>query len=78
MDLRAIFATNLRRIRAEKGISQEELAHTADVDRAHVSKIEREVTFVGLEIIGKFAEILDVDPSEFFKRPVRRSKRPNG
>ena len=58
MDLRHRFATNLRRIRHERSVSQEQLAHDAGVDRAHVSKIERGITFVGLEIIGKFAEVL--------------------
>ena len=62
MDLRQRFATNLRRIRNEKGISQEGLAFEAGVDRAYVSRIERAVTYVGLEIIGKFAGALEVDP----------------
>lgn len=74
MDLRHRFATNLRRVRHEKGISQEDLAHEAGVDRAHVSKIERAVTYVGLEIIGKFAEVLDVDPVEFLKGPLRNRR----
>ena len=43
MDLRQLFATNLRRIRHHRGISQEELAHLAAIDRAHVSKVERGV-----------------------------------
>ena len=55
MDLRHRFATNLRRIRHNRGISQEDLAYEAGVDRAYVSRIERAVTYVGLEIIGKFA-----------------------
>ena len=60
MDLRHRFATNLRRIRHDRGISQEDLAYEAGVDRAYVSRIERAVTYVGLEIIGKFAEVLGV------------------
>jgi transcriptional regulator with XRE-family HTH domain len=75
MDLRQRFATNLRRVRHEKGISQEALAYEAGVDRAHVSKIERAVTYVGLEIMGKFAEVLKVDASEFLKPPARRARK---
>ena len=75
MDLRHRFATNLRRVRHEKGISQEALAYEAGVDRAHVSKIERAVTYVGLEIMGKFAEVLEVDASEFLKPPARRVRK---
>lgn len=37
----------------EQDLSQEDLAHEALVDRAHVSKIERGVIYVGLEIIEK-------------------------
>ena len=75
MDLRKILAVNLRRIRREKGLSQEQLAHDAGVDRAHVSKIERAVTFVGIEIIGKFVDVLGVEPAEFFRSIKSRSKK---
>jgi transcriptional regulator with XRE-family HTH domain len=74
MDLRQLFATNLRRIRHQRGISQEELAYEAGVDRAHVSKVERGITYVGLEIIGKFSVVLDVEPAEFFKIAGKRAK----
>jgi transcriptional regulator with XRE-family HTH domain len=75
MDLRHRFATNLRRIRHDRGISQEDLAYEAGVDRAYVSRIERAITYVGLEIIGKFAEVLRVDPAEFFEIPARTSRK---
>jgi Helix-turn-helix len=50
MDLRQLFATNLRRIRHDRKISQEQLAHDAGVDRAYLSRVERAVTYVGLEL----------------------------
>jgi transcriptional regulator with XRE-family HTH domain len=75
MDLRDRFATNLRRIRHARGISQEDLAYEAGVDRAYVSRIERAITYVGLEIIGKFAEVLKVDPAELFKIPTRTPRK---
>ena len=71
MDLRQLFATNLRRIRHERKISQEGLANDAGVDRAYLSRVERGVTHVGLEIIGRLAEVLEVDPAEFFRKPTR-------
>jgi hypothetical protein len=37
--------------------------------------VERAVTHVGLEIIGKLADVLKVDPIEFFRRPVRGSRK---
>ncbi len=75
MDLRKVFATNLRRLRHERKVSQEQLAHDAEVDRAYLSRVERAVTYVGLEIIEKLATILEVDPAEFFRRPGRSGSR---
>jgi transcriptional regulator with XRE-family HTH domain len=75
MDLRQLFATNLRRLRHERKVSQEQLANDAGVDRAYLSRVERAVTYVGLEIIGKLAAILEVDPAEFFRRPTRSGAR---
>jgi hypothetical protein len=40
-----------------------------------MSRVERAVTYVGLEIIGKLADVLEVDPVEFFRRPVRSGSR---
>ena len=74
MDIRQLFAANLRRIRHEKGLSQEGLAHDAKVDRAYVSRIERGVTYVGLEIIEKFSKRLGVPPEAFFQ-PIRRKRK---
>ena len=75
MDLRQLFAMNLRRLRHERKVSQEQLAHDAEVDRAYLSRVERAVTYVGLEIIEKLAAILEVDPAEFFRRPNRPGSR---
>jgi transcriptional regulator with XRE-family HTH domain len=75
MDLRQVFATNLRRIRHQRKLSQEGLAHDAEVDRAYLSRVERGVTHVGLEIIGRLAAVLEVDPAEFFRKPTRSGAR---
>ncbi|TAK48714.1 MAG: XRE family transcriptional regulator [Xanthobacteraceae bacterium] len=74
MDIRQLFAANLRRIRHEKGLSQEDLAYESDVDRAHVSKIERGMTYVGLEIIGKFANVLGIPPDELLQ-PISKKRK---
>ena len=75
MDLREIFAINLRRIRHEKGLSQEELADLAGVNRTYISKIETAVTFVGLEIVGKLADVLEEEPAELLRPLPKRGKR---
>ena len=73
MDLREAFANNLRRLRHAKGISQEDLAYEAGVNRTYLSKLERAATYPGLEIIVKLATVLEVEPAEL----LRVSGRPN-
>ena len=74
MDLRDVFAANLRRLRNEKGLSQEELADVASINRTYVSKLETGATWAGLEIIAKLAKALAVEPAELFRRPTRRAR----
>jgi transcriptional regulator with XRE-family HTH domain len=75
MDLRGVFATNLRRFRHAKGLSQEALADAAAINRTYVSKLETGATFAGLEIIGKLADVLEIDAAELLKRPSRGRSR---
>jgi len=48
------------------------LAYEADVNRTYMSKIEKGSTWVGLEIIGKLAAVLQVEPAEFLKLPPKK------
>jgi len=75
MDLRHIFAANLRRLRHAKRLSQEQLAYDADVNRTYVSKLERGAAYPGLEIIGKLAVVLEVEPAELLRLPIAKAKR---
>lgn len=68
MRLRAVFAKNLRFWREKRGLSQEELAHQADIDRTYVSSLEREQYSVSLDTLEKIAEVLDVEPSKLLAR----------
>ena len=74
MDLRQVFAANLRRFRHAKGLSQEELAYEADVNRTYLSKLEKGETYVGLEIIGKLSDVLGVEPGDFLVKPKRKRR----
>lgn len=73
MDLRDTFAANLRRLRHEKGLAQDDLAYDAKMSRSYLSKLEKGVFYASLQIIGRLADALDVEPAEFLKRPVKRS-----
>jgi transcriptional regulator with XRE-family HTH domain len=71
MDIREGFAANLRRLRHERGLSQEELADAARINRTYLSKLETGATFVGLEILAKLARVLHVTPAELLTPPVK-------
>jgi transcriptional regulator with XRE-family HTH domain len=75
MDLRQVFAANLRKLRHAKGLSQEDLAYESGVNRSYMSRIEKGSTYVGLEIIGKLAVVLEVEPAELLKKPARKRPR---
>ncbi len=77
MDLREVFATNLRQLRHDKGISQEDLAYEADINRTYISKLEKGISYPGLEIIGKLATVLGVEPAVLLKLPVKKRKKPS-
>jgi transcriptional regulator with XRE-family HTH domain len=76
MDLRQVFAANLRRCRHKKGLSQEALAYEAGVNRSYLSKLEKGGAYAGLEIIGKLAEVLGIEPAELLRPPPRRRRLP--
>jgi transcriptional regulator with XRE-family HTH domain len=75
MDLRDVFAANLRRLRNAKGLAQDELAYEAGVSRSYLSQLETGVYYASLKIIGRLAEALKVDPAEFLRLPSAKGKR---
>jgi transcriptional regulator with XRE-family HTH domain len=74
MDLRDVFAANLRRLRHEKGLSQDDLAYEAEVSRSYLSQLEKGAFYASLKIIGKLAEALGVEPGELLKRSTERKR----
>ena len=71
MDLREVFATNLRRLRHDKGLSQDDLAYEAQVSRSYLSQLEKGAYFASLKIVGRLADALGVEPAELLKLPFR-------
>lgn len=63
---RQLLAKHLRAERAARGISQEELAHRAGIDRAFVGSVERAERNVSIDSIEKLARALEVEISELF------------
>jgi len=69
MDLRDVFAANLRRLRHARGLSQDDLAYEAKISRSYLSQIEKGTFHASLKIVGKIAKTLDVEPAELLKLP---------
>ena len=63
-DPRLLFGRNLRRFRLSSGISQEELAFRADLDRTYVSSVERGHRNISIQNIFRLAAALGQDPRE--------------
>ena len=67
MSLRQLFAFNLRRLRIERGLSQEELAHLTGIDRTYVSHLERLRYNPTLDMVERLAKSLNVEPLELLR-----------
>lgn len=76
MKPRALVAWNIRRIRVDRGISQEKLAYQTGIDRSYMSSLERQSTNPTIDLLDRIAKTLDVHLSEFFVRPAKRAKAP--
>ena len=68
MDIRDVFAANLRKARRNARLSQEELAHKAEIDRTYVSALERSRYAATVDMIGKLADALGIEPAELLHR----------
>jgi transcriptional regulator with XRE-family HTH domain len=64
IDLERSYGRNLRRIRKERGYSQEALAFRAEVHRTEVSLLERGKRDPGVNMTLRLAGALGVDPGE--------------
>ena len=75
MDIREVFARNLRKARNAKGLSQEALAHEANIDRTYVSALERSEYSATIVMVDKMARALGVEASALLQRPTKSRQR---
>lgn len=68
MKIRQVFAQNLKALRQARGLSQEELAHRANIDRTYVSALERCVYGATIDVVDKLSVVLGVEASELLQR----------
>jgi transcriptional regulator with XRE-family HTH domain len=75
-----IVARNVRVARKAAGLSQEELAHEASVDRTYISQVERRLRNVTITVLARIAKALGTTPDKLLassaapgsKRPLSR------
>tara|TARA_R110002126_G_scaffold282327_1_gene430653 strand:- start:500 stop:829 length:330 start_codon:yes stop_codon:yes gene_type:complete len=68
MSLRNRVALNIQDLRRARGLSQEELAHRADVSRGHMGKVENAKFAASLDLLERIAKALSVDPEKLFAK----------
>jgi len=71
----ARLASNLRRLREDKGIAQERLAWESGVDRSYCGKIERGEANPSLNVLCRMADLLGVDVCVLLQPPRARTLR---
>lgn len=67
MDLKEVMATNLRRARHDKKLTQEELADRAGLSMRYIGAIERGDVSASVTVLGQIADALEIHPGELLK-----------
>lgn len=63
-ELKKILASNIRAIRLDKGLSQEQLANVCELHRTYIGSVERSERNITLSTLVKFANALNVSAIE--------------
>ena len=67
MTLRQVFIRNLKEFRKNEGFSQMKLAELCNTSPNYIGEIEIGRKFPSTEMIEKMAEVLRIEPYQFFK-----------
>lgn len=74
MEPEVAFGIVLRELRKKRGLSQEALAHEADIERNYISLLELGRFSASLKIIFKLSIALGISVSDFMKLVEIQSK----
>ncbi|WP_411235358.1 helix-turn-helix domain-containing protein [Marivita sp. S0852] len=67
MSIQSRVSRNIQRIRREKDLSQEEVAHRADIHQTYLSGVETGKRNPSILVVERIAKALGLDVSEIFK-----------
>ena len=70
MDWNKIVGANVRRLRGERGLTQEQLAHDAEIDVTYLRGIEAGRRNPSVSVLGRVAEVVGVEPSDLLSIPL--------
>ncbi len=62
MDVVKLLGVNVRKLRLAAGLTQEQLAAEAGMERSYVSDLERGTRNPSVTALGRLAEALEVEP----------------
>lgn len=68
MNICEIIGLNVRRLRQERGLSQDEFAAHVEMDRSYLSEIENGQKNLSVMMLDQIATAFKVDITYFFKR----------
>jgi transcriptional regulator with XRE-family HTH domain len=71
-----IVALNVRAARKTAGLSQEELAHEAELDRTYISQVERKRRNLTISVLARIARALATTPDKLLVPPSTWSAKP--
>ena len=66
MDIKILVGKRVKELRNKLGLSQEELADYAELDRTYITSVERGKRNISIVNIEKLAKALKVELNEFF------------
>ncbi|WIW88060.1 helix-turn-helix transcriptional regulator [Sphingobium sp. V4] len=69
MDLKHALATNLRRLRHKRDLTQEDIAGLTGLSSRYIGSIERARVSASVTVLGKIADALHVDPCALISAP---------
>ncbi|CAM3784275.1 helix-turn-helix domain-containing protein (plasmid) [Agrobacterium radiobacter] len=67
MDLKETMAINLRRIRHDRQMTQEELADLSGISARYVGAIERADKSASVTVLGKISDALGIEPGDLLR-----------
>jgi transcriptional regulator with XRE-family HTH domain len=75
MDLKRAMASNVRRERHARSLTQEELADRAGLSARYLGSIERGTVSASVTVLGRLAHAFRIDPCELIRAAHGRQPR---